>query len=123
MNQGGVWGAGSVRGPPRWSPASAHRPAVCFLVWSPRLCGVVGCWSSPSVASSRPREGAVLVLSVLRFFVVLVVFSVEEFFLLSSVLLSLLGSCLLCDQVFGDFLMDSVFGPFCGIFSMLRSAR
>ena len=40
----------------------------------------------------------------------------DECFLLSSALLSLLGSCLWYDLEFDDFLMDSVFGPFCGIF-------
>ena len=67
-------------------------------------------------------EGALQVLSVLRFFVVLVDFAVEECFLLSSALLSLLGTCLWYDLDFDDFLMDSAFGPFCCIFE-LRSAR
>ena len=61
---------------------------------------------------SPPWEGAVLVLSVLRLFVVLVYFAVEEFFLLCLVLLSLLCSCLLYDLDFDDFIMDSVFWPF-----------
>ena len=66
--------------------------------------------------SSPPGEGDVLVLSVLRFFVVLVGLAVEEFFLLSSVRLSLLFSWLWYDLDFDDFFLDSVFGPFCGIF-------
>ena len=64
---------------------------------------------------------AVLVLSVLRFFVLHVVLAVEERFLLSSALLSLLGSCLWYDLDFDDFLMDSVFGPYCGIFRVAES--
>ena len=73
--------------------------------------------ASPSVASRRPPGvGAVLVLSVLRFFVVLVDLAVEEFFLLSSVLLSLFGSCFWFYLDFDVFLLDSVFGPFYCIF-------
>ena len=65
--------------------------------------------------SSPPGEGAVLVLSVLQFFVLYLVLAVEGRFLLSSALLSLLGSCLWYNLDFDDFLMVSVFGPFCGI--------
>ena len=64
--------------------------------------------------SSHPGERAVLVLPVLRFFVV---FAVGEFFLLSPIRLSLLGSCFFGFELdFGDFLLGSVFGPFYGIF-------
>ena len=64
-------GAGSVRGPSRWSPSSALRPVVCLP-----FCPLV-------FVGSPPGEGAVLVLSVLRFFVLHVVLAVEGRFLLS----------------------------------------
>ena len=78
--------------------------------------------------SSPPGEGAVLVLSVLRLFVVLVYFAVEEFFLLCF-RLSLLGCCFWCVLDFDDFLMDSVFWPFlrrfrsCGVPARWRDWR
>ena len=78
-------------------------PSSLWVRWLPAF--------SVRRVSSFPGEGALLVLSVLRFFVLLVVLAVDGRFLLS-----LLGSCPSYDLDFGDFFIDSVFGLFCGIF-------